>query len=121
MPGVCPACGRDLRLEEIVASMPKLEDEPKARRNPLGVMESGLLAFAISWSLGLAGGLLMKQGFEGPFLAVLFTGTPHFFLGLFSAGFFSRTVKAQLLLGTALGFAYALASVGMIYVGCRGL
>lgn len=91
------------------------------RKHPLDAGECVQLAFGASMFLGLAGGLLVNQAFVGLFLGALFLGTPHLFPGFFSAGFFSRTIKAQLLWGTALSFAYVLASVGMIYVGCRRL
>lgn len=120
MPDVCPACGRDVRLEEIVANLPQPEGKSISQQKPMGVMECALVAFSVSLLLGLAGGSMMKN-VEGPILGALFLGTPHFFLGFFSAGFFSRTIRAQLLWGTALSVTYLLASVSVVYVGCRGL
>lgn len=121
MPGVCPACGRDVRLEEIVANLPRPEDKPISPQKPLGVMECALVAFSVSLSLGLVGGLMMKQNSEGPFLGALFLGTPHFFMGFFTAGFFSRTMKAQLFYGSLMSLVFAGASFGFIYFGCRRL
>jgi hypothetical protein len=48
--------------------------------------------------------------------------TPNLFLGLFTAGFFARSVKTQLAWGASLGLLFfGMSVIGLIYVGCRGL
>ena len=119
MPGVCPACGRDLKLEAIVASLPPSENITKRKGPPpLGAMECALAAFAISLALGLGGGLTLFDHFEAPFMVAMFFVTPHFFLGFFTTGFFTRTVKAQLLWGIVLSLLFAIVNVGLVFVGC---
>ena len=116
MPGVCPACGRDLKLEAIVASLPRTETEAKRNGRPLGVMECGVVAFGMALFLGCAGALMVPNNVELPVLVAMFLGAPHFFLGFFTAGFFSRTVKAQLVWGFLLSLLFA--SLALIFVGC---
>ena len=63
--------------------------------------------------------LVMRQVVgTGVSLVAMFFVTPHFFLGFFTAGFFSRTVKAQLLWGFLLSLLFASASLALIFVGC---
>ena len=87
MPGVCPACGRDLRLEEIVASLPKPENEAKRKQRPLDWSECAWAAIAFCLLIcGIAGFVWKDMRVEmGVYMFIL--GAPNFFLGFFTAGF----------------------------------
>ena len=120
MPGVCPACGRDLRLEEIVASLPKPENEAKRKKRPLDWSECAWAAIAFCLLLcGIAAFMWKHMSAELGIYMFIF-GAPNFFLGFFTAGFFSRTVKAQLLWGVLLSLVFGSASLALIFAGCGG-
>ncbi len=108
LPGVCPACGRDLKLEEIVANLPRTET--KRMGPPLTLMKCFLVAFAISFTLG---GVMGSFGGLLFFFIVMIFVVPHFFLGIFTAGFFSRTADAQLLWGFLLSVLFLILNLGL--------
>ena len=122
MPGVCPACGRDLKLEAIVANLPRTETELK--KPPFSWSECLALASLLSGVCIVAMGIVVmeSQTFHstGGFLAflILVLGTPNMFLGLFTAGYFTRSRKAQLLWGIVLSLLFAIVNVGLVFVGC---
>ena len=121
MPGVCPACGRDLKLEAIVASLPRPENAVKRKKRPLDWSECAWAAIAFCLLLCGIAGFVWKDMRVEMDVYMFILGAPNFFLGFFTAGFFSRTVMAQLLWGILLSVVFAVLGIGLLYAGCGKL
>jgi hypothetical protein len=122
MPGVCPACGRDLRLEEIAAKLGQAPAERPAKKSPMGLGECAGCSVIPSLLLCMVDALFLDMRSELEllvFLMVFFVAAPNFFFGFVVAGYWSRTKLAQLCFGFLLGLGFMAASMAVLYVGCR--
>lgn len=105
-PGLCPNCGRRWVLPG---------------KRPLDWVDCVWAAFTCCLLVFFTS-LAMKNEADQTFImAVFLLGVPNCIMGFFTAGFFSRTVWAQMLSGVLLGAVFSAASWGLIYAGWRRL
>lgn len=121
MPGVCPACGRDLRMEEIAATLARSPEERPANQAPMNLVECAAASIGLALLLSIVGGLATGTKPGLAFVVVSVVAGPNFFAGFFIAGRWRRTKAAQLFLGFFLGIGFACASLAMLFAGCAAL
>lgn len=119
VPGVCPACGRDLRLEEIVVTLARSPDAKPAQKPPMCLLECAGVSVCAALVLCTVVGPILGAAFEPAFIATLVAVVPSFFVGCVIAGYWKRTRQAQLLYGFLLGAGFAFACLALHFAGFR--